>query len=364
MEGFYRALWQRLGRQRLATRKSPTEALAADVSLQILGLLAAAQEPLGSQDLLQLLGPTIPDHLPELPDQDPGEVLLRLVIRKERLGRLLIGAERLSLFHDTLRRFILDNTKRAGDDLPHAEATEYHARLAEWCRQRANPGYSERHLTHHLLCSRRYEELVALFADASDSGRFRRVLARNDGGAQLVRELRHATLAARELNRLDELFRLSMLTLAVDGLRQSAVMPGAARLLLELGDHRGVEMMFEACRDPSQGWKIASAAYVDAVSRAGGDAEAAWMEQLRRLVRSLSGLSRIEECAALVAELLGSGVTDVEPVLDKLTGLGAEQRAEVACRRRMIDQARERGMEEVLKLLEGALATYIESVRS
>ncbi len=324
IEGFYRRFWVQAERDR-AQRKSREKAVMGEVSIQLLGLLAAAQASLTVAELERLVGHVIPDDLPGLPeDGEWARVLVRRALAKDRLGRFVIGSDRLSLFHDTLRQYVLEQTRPKGDSSPYGGGLAYHQRMAQWCRQRFDPAYAQRYLAYHLLHGRNYEELVGLFADTSESGRFRRSLALEDGGGQLSRDLHHATMAARELNRLDLIFELSLLKLTVAELRRSTVVPEGLRVLLKLGDDAGVDAMLQACDEPDEEIKLACAAYAHALSEADPQGAGRWADHLRAALRKARGRG---EPSTLLAQLEAPTRESVLATLELFEGLDADDRA-------------------------------------
>ena len=232
MDGMYRELWrgwadavlaheQRRSAKKNQDKPMTPEARDAHHIMEVLGLLAVARESLSLEDLAALLD-----------DPDPAE--LRRLLRETPLGRLLIGRGSYRLFHDTLRKFLLDATQE-DDDRPHGVGIQFHGRLADWCSDWGRSEYGARHLSYHLLHGRRYAELVALLSDSAEEGYYRARTASRQGLRDLDVDLDIATEAARELNDLGAIFRFSLLRLMLRQLGAQTVTPGGARVLAALG---------------------------------------------------------------------------------------------------------------------------------
>ena len=259
VEGFYQRMWQGWSKkvhqaQQAAASKKRTpkqiecirQGVQAKLMQEVVGLLAVAREPLDLDQLAQLF---------DGPDQEQ----LRKLIAPEHLGRVVIGRREFSLFHDTLRDYIR-RISDPDDGKPQGEGLTYHEKIVNWCDWRRSP-YGRRHLPHHLLRARRYEDLFRLFDDRSAGGFFRSKAATVEGLDELNTDLRIAVEAAREVSDIPKIVRYGVLRQVVRKVSSNSAVDGEGALLAELGRDDEVHRLVKN-GDGDVPWQV----FVDAFS--------------------------------------------------------------------------------------------------
>ena len=299
--GFYKKFWIRWERDKTQNKNLEKKRLAG-IMQHILGFLAAAREPLSGTDLHELLANL---------DLNLEQKEIKTALLKENLGRFIIGTRRFSLFHDTLREFVLNATRVTDDNLPFGEARQYHELLAEWCSHASNSGYGDRYLIYHLLHSRRYYELVELLEDDSENSLVKRRLLEDGGSSQLVHDLRYGILAGREIDSLDRIFSFVLMQLAIKQQKKASAPPGIARLLASLGQFNELEDLFDECDESSEKWMVAATVYGHYCMTGDDDRSRHWADRLKQLWMTIMaerfsyrGLNKEDALEELFAQLI------------------------------------------------------------
>lgn len=272
IRGFYREFWVQCERDK-AQKGNPEKASLAAVMQSILIFLAAAREPLSVTDLGELLARC---------DADFKMIEIRNALLKDNLGRFIIGAKSFSLFHDTLREFVLRSVRSTGKEQPFGEAIRYHEVLADWCIHSRESGYDDKHYIYHLLHARRFLKVVELLEDDSAESLVMRRRTADGGTAQLLIDLGYAVTASRELNSLDRIFYFSLMLIAVKQQKRAASVPALASVLLPLGRTEGLKSLFDECGDDDK-WEIAADACCYFLRHGPEQIWRAWADKLTKL---------------------------------------------------------------------------------
>jgi len=302
MQGVYQLVWSRWEQ---SDPGGPTP--VADAAMQVTGLLGAAQEPLTPSDLEQLVTPRESWKKLGFSEAETRRRLVALALDQSNLGRFVIGGTHVSLFHDSLRQFVLGRPSADG-------GRALHARLADWCAEHPDRPYSERHHTHHLLHAGRHWDLVGLFAATSEQGNFRLGLRRNDAGARLSRELAHATRAAMAEGDLADIFRIAMLRWTLDAFLGSGRIEDSGALLADIGELPTLEAMVDASSTPLDRWPLCVVGYAGALSNRDRLAASGWIQHIRSVWSSITDrFDRVVRASELI-----EAVGDLAPLPETL----------------------------------------------
>lgn len=309
IEQLYRSYWLRWERDALQRKDAPA-AERANASLHMLGFLSAAREPLSLADLHDLL---LRIDLRITADS------LRMALRKEHLGRFIIGSTRFALLHDTLRAFVAEATRAPDTTGPYGSAQRYHEILAEWCVNAKESAYPADYQVHHLLHARRFEAVIARLAEKRDRARPRTLTPHEH---VRLRDLDAGIAAARELGELPHVFRFSAERLTLHSEHRVVSDPATAAVLARVGDVDALEALYGACDTTWARWQVASSAVAAAISGAPNLDAMIWQARLTELATEAhtSGQWGVSWLEVLLLDLHESDAEAIARVLDALPG--------------------------------------------
>lgn len=281
IQHYYQHVWNRWSQLGQQKKRHPETAALALLQQDILGLLAAARSPLGAKELTILL--TRLGH--------PADTITvrHKALAKENAGKYVLGTNQFSLFHDTLREFVLDRTRPKTEEALFGGGLRYHKVLADedWLPDVTGRDYTRQFMTYHLLHSRQYLRLLDLVLDIDEEGLFRTRLTEEDGVTLLLNDLAHAMKAAKVLGDSTKLFCLSFLRIILRRLGAALVSPEAVRVLFTINQTEQVERMLIAAPDNHMRLQIVAAACAASLEAGQDSAVQRWTLEFQDMAVSL-----------------------------------------------------------------------------
>ncbi|MCK5685437.1 NACHT domain-containing protein, partial [bacterium] len=251
IEGYYKKLWSQI-KQDQESKKDKNKTRLAVAMKHILGFLACSQNPLSAMDLKELIA-----YMDSKIEQND----ILQVLKKEYLGSYIIGSREFSVFHDTLREFILRQTRPKDDLLPYGDGIKYHEILAKWCQGDEDSKYGDKFHLYHLLHARQYLQLIEILEDSSENALIKRRIRDKDGISKLLNDLSYGISAAREMNQLDKVLNFTIMKLAMRQQRKAGAIPEIAGLLISMEKTVELNNLFTECETVDEKWAVASKAY-------------------------------------------------------------------------------------------------------